>query len=168
METDINDNKANKGESFLGHFNPDKLFVCYRDGITSTEPVMPRRHTLTHSDSTGALFLTIGLEYAGDKVNSIRDEVLGEWRLDGGSLIYAVSVYIDQGEYNQSVSARRYETFRRELPLAFTAIRYGDRYLFDVYPELDRTPVIVNFVSSYPLFARQESWGAFRDYSILP
>lgn len=152
----------------MGHFNPDKRFVCYRDGITSTEPVMPRRHTLTHSDSTGALFLTIGLEYAGDKVNSIRDEVLGKWRLDGGSLIYAVSVYIDQGEYNQSVSARRYETFRRELPLAFTAIRYGDRYLFDVYPELDRTPVIVNFVSSYPLFARQESWGAFRDYSILP
>ncbi|MCM3763791.1 staygreen family protein [Neobacillus niacini] len=148
----------------MSPFNPEKLFVTYSTGVTATEPVIPRRYTLTHSDSTGDLFLTIGTHYAWGKINPMRDEVLGEWKQDGSSLYYSVYLYIDQGEYNVTAAAKRNEIFRRELPLALTAIRYGDRVLFDTYPALNQALIIIHFQSSYPQFARQEGWGTFSNY----
>ncbi len=151
----------------MSKFNPEKLFVQYRNGVTTTQPVIPRRYTLTHSDETGDLFLTIGNEYAWDKVNTkMRDEVLGEWIVNGGCLYFYVYVYIDQGEYSQNAATKRNEVFRRELPLALTAIRYGDRLLFNKYAYLDCATIIVNFISTYPQFARQENWGNFSSLSM--
>ena len=60
-------------------FNPDKLNVEFRPGVTRTEPILGRKYTLTHSDISGQLFLTIGLEFAYDKITSTRDELLVEW-----------------------------------------------------------------------------------------
>lgn len=136
------------------------------DGVTNKEPIVQRRYTLTHSDLTGDLFLTIGKQFAWDKINPMRDEVIGEWVTNGTTLYYCVYLYIDRGEYDQNVSAKRSEIFRRELPLALTAIRYGDRFLFDAYPQLDQISIIVSFMSSYPQFARQENWGTFQSISI--
>ena len=136
------------------------------DGITATEPVIPRCYTLTHSDLTGDLFLSIGIHYAWDKINPMRDEVLGEWKYIGGSLYYCVYLHIDQGQYNQNISAKRSEIFRRELPLALTAIRYGDRFFFNAYPNLDQATIIIYFMSVYSQFAKQESWGTFHSFSI--
>ena len=153
------------GVDCLSDFNKEKLFVEYMDGISATGPVIPRRYTLTHSDLTGDLFLTIGIQYAWDKINPMRDEVLGEWKPNGSSFYYCVYVYIDQGEYNLNVSKKRNEIFRRELPLALTAIRYGDRFLFESYPNLDHSLIIINFMSAYSQFARQESWGTFYQFS---
>lgn len=148
----------------MSKFIPEKLSVEYRGGVTPTEPIMPRRYTLTHSDVTGDLFLTIGIHYAWDKVNPMRDEVLGEWKTNRSFLYYCVYLYVDQGEHNQNASAKRNEIFRRELPLALTAIRYGDRFLFNTYPNLDQALIIINFISAYPQFARQESWGTFHSF----
>lgn len=149
----------------MSKFNPEKLFVQYRHGITTTHPVIPRRYTLTHSDETGDLFLTIGNEYAWDKVNTqMRDEVLGEWIMNGECLFFYVYLYVDQGEYNENVSAKRIEIFKRELPLALTAIRYGDRFLFNQYPNLDTAHIIINFISTHPQLARQENWGTFSSF----
>ncbi|WP_335340635.1 staygreen family protein [Rummeliibacillus stabekisii] len=150
----------------LTNFSPEKLSVEYRDGITPVQPVIPRHYTLTHSDLTGDLFLTIGNHYAWDKVTSMRDEVLGEWKENSSFLYYCVYVYIDQEPFNQLISAKRYEVFRRELPLALTAIRCGDNLLFQNYPILDQAIIVVNFVSAYPPFARQENWGMFHNYSV--
>jgi len=150
------------GADCLSKFNPEKLFVEYRNGVTALQPVIPRRYTLTHSDETGDLFLTIGNQYAWDKVNTqMRDEVLGEWIVNGGCLYFHAYVYIDQGEYDQNAAAKRNEVFRRELPLALTAIRYGDRLLFNKYANLDCATIVINFISTYPEFARQENWGTF-------
>ncbi|SIT75450.1 staygreen family protein [Edaphobacillus lindanitolerans] len=151
----------------LEQFNPEKLFVQYRDGMTPMQPVIPRRYTLTHSDETGDLFLTIGTEYAWDRVNTkMRDEVLGEWLMNGDCYLFCVYVYIGQGEFDQHVSAKRNEVFRRELPLALKAIRYGDRFLFNKYPNLDQANIIVSFTSAYPQFSKQENWGTFGSFSM--
>nr|WP_106782749.1 staygreen family protein [Lysinibacillus timonensis] len=150
----------------MSKFNPEKLLVEYKDGVTATSLVIPRRYTLTHSDETGDLFLTIGTHYAWDKVNlTMRDEVLGEWLTNGQFLYYYVILYIDQGEYDPTTSARRTKIFRRELPLALTAIRYGDRFLFNLSPPLYDAPIIVHFISSYPQLARLENWGTFKRFS---
>lgn len=146
----------------MSKFNPERLTVEHRDGVLVTEPVISRCHTLTHSDFTGELFLTIGTQFAWDKVNTdLRDEVLGVWKIEGGRLCYNVYVYLDKAEHDINTAIRRDEVFRRELPLALTAIRYGDRFIFAAYPYLDYALIIVNFMSSYPRLFIQESWGTF-------
>ena len=46
----------------MARLNPDKLHVKWLDETTPTTPASPRHYTLTHSDSTGDLFLTSGVE----------------------------------------------------------------------------------------------------------
>lgn len=156
--------KKTMGADYLSKFQPERLSVEYRDGVTATAPIIPRRYTLTHSDTTGQLFLTLGTHYAWDLLNPIRDEVLGTWMPNGSC--FCVYVYIDHGEFDERTAKKRNEVFRRELPLALTAIRYGDRFLFAKYPALDDASLIIHFVSSYPPFARQENWGTFRNFSV--
>lgn len=151
----------------MSKLNPDKLTVEYRDGVSATGPVISRSHTLTHSDFTGELFLTIGTQFAWDKINTeMRDEVLGVWKTQGNSLNYNVYLYLDKENHDLSAATKRNEVFRRELPLALTTIRYGDRFLFDLYPSLDYALIIVNFMSIYPSLFKQEVWGTFSNYSI--
>lgn len=151
----------------MSKFNPERLTVEYRNGVTAMEPIIPRKYTLTHSDSTGELFLTIGTQFACDKVNTdLRDEVLGEWQLNGCCLYYNVYLYLDKDGQDLNAAISRNKVFRRELPLALTAIRYGDRFLFDQYPNLDYVLIIVNFMSAYPQLNKRESWGTFNNFSV--
>lgn len=152
----------------MSNFNPERLSVEYRDGVTATEPIISRHHTLTHSDDTGDLFLTIGTQFAWDKVNpQLRDEVLGEWKTNGHYWYYNAYVIVNTQNQDFDTAIRRYEVFRRELPLALTAIRYGDRLLFDRYPTLDNGLIIMNFMSTYPQLSKQEMYGTFSSYSTL-
>lgn len=143
--------------------NPEKLYVEFRPGATMTEPVLGRKYTLTHSDITANLFLTIGLQFAYDKVNIMRDEVLAEWRIYNGNLFLFVYVYID-GQFGPAISAVRNAIFRHELPLALEAIRYGDRRLFISHPDLDIAPIWIHFDSISPEYNQFENWGTPNDY----
>lgn len=149
----------------MSKLNPEKLSVEFREGVTSTEPVIPRRYTLTHSDITAELFLTIGLGYAYDKINASRDEVLGEWIKKGEDYFYYVYLYVD-GQFCMAAAALRNFIFRRELPLALEAIRYGDKAFFRAHPELNKAPIIVHFMSTNPQFSKIENWGTFSNYDI--
>ncbi|KZL90371.1 staygreen family protein [Clostridium magnum] len=146
----------------MSRLNPEKLSVEFRDGVTTTDPIIPRRYTLTHSDITAELFLTIGLTYAYDKTNAMRDEVLGEWFKAMNRYFYYVYLHVDGPG---AIAIRNY-IFRRELPLALEAIRYGDREFFSAHPELNYAPIIVYFISTNSEFNRVENWGTFSDYDI--
>lgn len=143
--------------------NPDKLYVEFRPGVTTTEPTIGRKYTLTHSDVTADLFLTIGLQFAYDKVTAMRDEVLAEWRTNNGFSFLYVYVYVD-GLSGPSASAVRNAIFRRELPLALEAIRYGDSRFFGAHPDLDNAPIWIHFYSINPKYNRFENWGTPNDY----
>lgn len=147
----------------MKRLNPEKLYVEFRPGTTITEPVVGRKYTLTHSDITADLFLTIGLQFAYDKVNAMRDEVLAEWRTYNGYLFLFVYVYVD-GQFGPAISAVRNAIFRRELPLALEAIRYGDRRFFVAHPDLDSAPIWIHFDSVNPEYNRFENWGTPNDY----
>jgi len=63
--------------------SPEKLHVVFKDHSKAEGPIMPRCYTLTHSDFTGDLFLTIGTSYDLKQISGIytklmRDEVLAE------------------------------------------------------------------------------------------
>lgn len=150
----------------MSRLKPEKLSVEFRNGVTATEPIIPRRYTLTHSDITGNLFLTIGLTYAYDKINAMRDEVLGEWMQAQEGYFFYVNLYVD-GQYGPEVASTRNYIFRRELPLALEAIRYGDNDFFTAHPELNDAPIIVYFSSTDPQYNKVEYWGKFSDYDIM-
>jgi len=151
----------------MSKLNPDKLSVEFRKGVTAIKPIIPRRYTLTHSDITSQLFLTIGLRYAYDKINAMRDEVLGEWVKKQKGYLFYVYLYVD-GQFTPETSAIRDYVFRRELPLALEAIRYGDMEFFSAHPELDSSPIMVHFMSTNPQYNKIENWGTFSDYNIAP
>lgn len=153
-------------EQIMSKLNPEKLSVEFREGVSTTEPITSRRYTLTHSDLTAELFLTIGLDYAYDQITEMRDEVLGEWVKDGENDMCYIYLSVD-GQLGPEMTAIRDFVFRRELPLALEAIRYGDAGLFAAHPELDQSSVIVFFLSTYPQFNKIENWGTFSDYDIV-
>lgn len=47
----------------MSELSPEKLHVDFRRGATPTGLKNPRRYTLTHSDLTGDLFLSVGMHY---------------------------------------------------------------------------------------------------------
>jgi hypothetical protein len=142
--------------------NPEKLFVEFRPGVTPTEPIVPRRYSLTHSDITAELFLVVDQEYAYDKVNIMRDEVLAEWRTHNGGLFLYAAVFV--GNYGPILSAIRNTIFRRELPLALEAIIYGDRRFFIEHPLLKNAPIWIQFDADDPKYNSLEYWGTPNDF----
>ena len=152
----------------MSRLKPEKLFVKYLFGANSKGSVTSRRYTLTHSDSTGDLFLSVGGDYdrkstSGFYTRFMRDEVLAEWCEDKNGLSLHVYCHVSGGIVFGRASWR-FSIFRREMPLVLEAIRYGDREFFTEHPDLDNSPVIVHFKSSKDKYNRIEEWGALRHY----
>lgn len=148
----------------MKRLNPEKLHVEFRQGAAPVAPIMGRKYTLTHSDMTAELFLAIGSEFAYDEIGSMRDEVLAEWRACNGCAFLYVYIYVD-GQFGPEAAAVRNAIFRRELPLALEAIRYGDGKLFAFHPQLDNVPIWIRFDSAMPQYDRFEYWGTPKDYA---
>ncbi len=146
--------------------NPDKLQIEYRIGVTPTQPVIGRKYTLTHSDMTAELFLTIALEYAYDKIGPIRDEVLAEFKFHQCRDVFHVYCYVG-GCDDYQMAKLRYQIFKKELPLALQAIRYGDAAFFACHPSLDYCPVLVYFDSFYPDLNMVEPFGTLSQYRLV-
>lgn len=146
----------------MNRLNPDKVSAEFRN-VTLTEPVLGRKYTQTHSDITAELFVNIGLQYAYDKINPTRDEVLAEWRHDNYNKIY-LWAYAYVGDYGPIVTEFRYNIFRRELPLALAAIRNADKAFFVAHSELDNAPIYVYFDSTYPNYSGYYNYGTPGQY----
>jgi hypothetical protein len=147
---------------------PKKLHVKYLPGTDSCVLAIPRLYTLTHSDITGDLFLTIGPHYDTEEISKLytrlmRDEVLAELKEEHDGLVLNVYCHVSGG-FVLGKAGWRYSIFRSELPLALEALRYGDKSLFDQNPELDQVPVFIHFRSSDRRYNKIEPWGIIADY----
>jgi hypothetical protein len=152
----------------MQRLNPKKLHVTYLTGATPEQLIVPRRYTLTHSDITGHLFLSVGSEYDIQKTSGLytrlmRDEVLAELSHDMDSLVFGVYCHVSGG-FVFGTAKFRYKIFQSELPLVLEAMRYGDRALFERNPELDNAPVFVNFNSTNSRFNKVENWGTLLEF----
>jgi hypothetical protein len=152
----------------MKRLNPDKLHVRYMASISPEKLTLPRRYTLTHSDITGALFLSIGSEYDRKQISKLytrfmRDEVLAELCNDGDNPVFRVYCHVSGG-FVFGTAKLRYKIFQTELQLVLEAIRYGDRSIFDQEPELDTTPVFIHFNSTNSKFNKVQERGIILDY----
>jgi hypothetical protein len=154
----------------MSRLRPEKLHVRFAGDITAEGPVTPRRYTLTHSDASGDLFLTVGSEYDRKQVSGwytrlMRDEVLAEWRDDEGGVSLHVYCHVSGGLVF-GLAGWRDVIFRHELPLVLESFRHGDRGLFEAHPELDRAPIQIHFRSHRRRYRRTERWGMPADYRL--
>jgi len=152
----------------MSRLEPERLHVRYLPGIEQVALTIPRRYTLTHSDTTGNLFLTIGSDYDYRQISGLytrlmRDEVLAEWKEEQDGLSIHVYCHISGG-FVFGRAAWRESIFRSEMPLVLETIRYGDRKLFAQNAKLDHVPIFVHFRVSNTKVDRFEQWGAPHDY----
>jgi hypothetical protein len=146
-----------------------KPYVTFLPGATPEQLILPRRYTLTHSDITGNLYLSIGRGYDKKKITKLyarlmRDEVLAELVNNKGNLEFRTHCHVSGG-FIVGTARWRYNIFRSELPLALEAIRYGDRTLYEKNPELDHIPVFVYFHSRKKSYNIVERWGTLVDFA---
>jgi len=152
----------------MKRLNPEKVNVTYLTDATPEQLIVPRRYTLTHSDTTGELFLSIGSQYDTKQISKLytklmRDEVLTELSNDYDTLIFRVYCHVSGG-FVLGTAKWRYNIFQSELSLALEAIRYGDRTIFEQNPKLDDAPVIIHFQSTNSKFDKVEDWGTMAKY----
>lgn len=131
----------------MRELNPQKVFVQYRDIMKPCEPVMSRKYTITHSDTTAELFVFVAENYAEDQITRMRDEVRVAWEQNEKGLALIGSVIVD-GKGVKENSHIRNKIFYNEMPTALQALRNADRFLFDKEPNLDNAPVFIHFISS--------------------
>jgi hypothetical protein len=151
----------------LSDLKKEKLHVTFEDDSEEISTILPRKYTLTHSDSTGDLFLTIGSRYNYEQISKpyirfMRDEVLAEWRKEEKYELH-IHVHISRG-FIFGWARLRDKIIRHHLPMVFQTIRYGDRALVEKYPELDQAPIIVHFHSKRKKFNVVEKMGEMGEF----
>ncbi|WP_462413449.1 staygreen family protein [Neobacillus sp. Marseille-QA0830] len=145
--------------------DPSKLITTFLPPVTAFRPVEGRKYTLTHSDTSGQLFLTIGCSYEYGATNqSSRDEVLAEWVHKLGEYSLRGRVYVSGGEFDKNYAKVRYAIFRKELNLALQAIVFGDQALYTNFPWLLDAPIYIRFESVYPEFNQVIYFGTPRNF----
>ena len=153
----------------LGHLNPKKLHVRV-DGVMRDVFALPRCYTLTHSDRTGDLYLTIGSnfdceQFSGWYTRLMRDEVLAEWKLGENQFQLHVYCHVCGGFVFGTASLREW-IFRREMARVLEAIRYGDSELFARDTRLDQAEIFVHFRKSKTADNKIEQMGYLSEYDL--
>jgi hypothetical protein len=138
-----------------------RLHITFAGNIERETLSLPRCYTLTHSDRTGELFLTIARDFDREQVSDwytrfMRDEVLGEYGLHlychvSGGLVFGTA-------------RMRYDIFQRHLPLVLQALLEGDKALYEKSPQLRGTPVSVHFSARQKRYRQTEMWGCIGEY----
>lgn len=145
-----------------------RLHVTCGADIESIPLSLPRCYTLTHSDVTGELFLTIAREYNRKQVNGwytrlMRDEVLAEWKRENGE--YSLHLYCHvSGGIVFGTAEMRYGIFRQHMPLVLQALLEGDKQLYENKGELRNAKIYVHYAARQKRFQITEEWGRIREY----
>lgn len=147
----------------MRELNPEKVFVQYRNIMEPYEPVMGRKYTITHSDTTAELFVFVAKDYAEDQITRMHDEVRVAWEENKNGLALMGAVIVDGKGVIGSAYIRN-KIFYNEMPTALQALRQADRFLFDKEPNLDNTPVFIHFISSNPTYDKTYDFGVIGSY----
>jgi hypothetical protein len=154
----------------MSALDPKKLHVTFKTGASPRFLELPRCYTLTHSDFSGELFLTIGATYDRKQISGLftrlmRDEVLAEWEKPDGQPGLHVDCHVSGGIVLGTAGWRN-EILHYHMPMVLEAFRHGDKELFALNPELENARVMVHFVSNHRRYDQVEDWGQIRKYRI--
>lgn len=153
----------------MSNLNPNKLHVKF-DEIEEDDFSLPRKYTLTHSDQTGDLFLTVSKNYDKKQISNLytkfmRDEVLGEWKINDETQELHLYFHISGG-FIFGWAKLRDNIIRSHLKMVFQSIRFGEKKLIEKNPNLDLSPIFAHFKSIRKKFNNIEQFGQLKDYKL--
>jgi hypothetical protein len=151
----------------MAGFKPEKLHVTFGGDIQNQVTFLPRCYTLTHSDLTGDLFLTI--DKAIDKsvldnfyTRLMRDEVFCDWdNINEPQL--NIHCHVSGGLVLGSAKWRL-SIFKQHMPLVLKAISYGDRDFIKSHPVALNALIKVHFHAKQTKHNNTEPFGMLKDY----
>ena len=151
----------------MSRFNPSKLTVIFIDKGCTHSLVMPRCYTLTHSDRTGDLFLSIGTSYDQRKLSNwytklMRDEVLGEWEFTEKHSLH-IHCHVSGG-FVIGPAKWRMSIFLQHLPMVLQAICYGDKTFLLENQHIQEAPIYIHFHAKQKRLNKVEQWGNVKAY----
>ncbi|XP_059664073.1 protein STAY-GREEN homolog, chloroplastic-like [Cornus florida] len=156
-------------------FDASKLKVMFVGVDEKKHPGKnPRSYTLTHSDTTSNLTLSISQTINNSQLQGWynrlqRDEVIAEWKKVKGKMSLHVHCHISGGHFLLDLCASlRYFIFYKELPVVLKAFVHGDEKLFNKYPELQEALVWVYFHSNISKYNKLDCWGPLKDAATGP
>lgn len=152
----------------MSELRPESLHVTYHSDISAQQLTLPRKYTLTHSDLTGELFLSIDAEYDRKQISGfytrlMRDEVLAELKRESGGYCLHVYCHVSGGMALGS-AAWRNDILHHHMRMVIEALHYAERSLSAAHPELDEAKVWVHFISHRIKYNQVEDWGLFQAY----
>ena len=153
----------------MSNLNPNKLHVKFVD-LDEDKFSLPRTYTLTHSDQTGDLFLTVSKKYDKKQISNLytkfmRDEVLGQWKIKEGLKDLNLYFHISGGIIFGWAKLRD-NIIRSHLKMVFQSIRFGEKNLIKKNPALDFSPILAHFKSNRKKFNTIEQFGQLKDYEL--
>lgn len=137
------------------------LQIEYRDYVNEIEPIDHRRYTFIEMENKDVL--SIGLRYDFQKVNSERNEILGQWGMTDGQYNLYFELNLDRDDKVASVAVRD-AIVRRCLANSIKRILKEDSALIIANKFLEDSPVIIYFRSSLPYYNKVENWGLVKNY----
>lgn len=143
------------------YLNPSKLNIKYID--SEEIEILSRKYTLTHSDFTGELFLSIGKEYDYKKLRGLytrfmRDEVLAEWKKIDSN--YELHIYLHvSGGITFGGARFRDRILRNHLPLVIEILRYAEKDLIKKHDFLQEAEIYIHFKSNKKRYNKIENKG---------
>lgn len=151
----------------MASYKPEKLHVKLLPEMEGVR--LPRCYTLTHSDRTGDMFLTIARDYdhaaiSGWYTHLMRDEVLGEWQ-DEEELSLHIHCHVSGGLVFGSAKWRE-SIFREHLPMVLEAICNGDGAFISEDPAFRQAPIKVHFHTTQDDLDCVEAWGMVQDFLV--
>lgn len=151
----------------MAGFEPSKLHVNFHDAIQNQGKLFPRCYTLTHSDFTGDLFLTIGETTDQTVLKNLytrlmRDEVFADWENNEQPQLN-IHCHVSGGIV-LGPAKWRLSIFKQHLPLVLKAICYGDQVFIRNNPSTRSAPIMVYFHARQSKFNSIESYGFVNDY----
>jgi magnesium dechelatase len=151
----------------MSKLNPQKLHVQFSEGMQDPSKIVPRCYTLTHSDCTGDLFLTVARAYDRGQISGwytklMRDEVVGEWQV-GESPSLHLHCHVSGGLV-LGPARWRDAIFRQHLPLVLDAICFGDRSYLSANPTLHEAAILVHFHAKQAALNRVEQLDLVRNH----
>lgn len=154
----------------MASLKPDKLHTKWIDPVSPAGPLHPRCYTLTHSDRTGDLFLTVAEDYDQQQISGwytrlMRDEVLASWQLAEDKMSLHVHCHVSGGLVFGKASWRA-SILKHHMPQVIEAFHYGEQVLIEAHPRLDQAQVVVHFHASQDALNQTIDYGAFGDYRI--
>jgi hypothetical protein len=151
----------------MSEFNPKKLHIHFDNQDNTQDSILPRKYTLTHSDTTGDLFLSIGKNYDYEKFSNLyskllRDEVLGEWQnLEQVRLVIhchcSGGIALGSAKWRDSI-------FRHHMPMVLEALCYGDILFLIKNQDFQKAPIYIHFHARKKTLDSIEQWGIIKDF----